>query len=143
MKEISFNPVERVREFFLSDKKRALAILAAIGGILLVFLSLGSGENNGDESAVGFSEYELEENVSEFLSSIDGVGKCEVKISFSSGERLEYKNGSLVYREPARVSGVSVVCEGGDDSSVVSSVVDALSALFDIGMNRISVQKMK
>ena len=143
MKEISFDLMGKLKALFSADKKRALAIVAAVCGILLILLSFGNNKNNSEINEVGYSEAELEESVAELLSSIDGVGRCKVKISFSSGERLEYKNGNLVYKEPARVSGVSVVCEGGGNSSVVRAISDTVSSLFDIGTNRISVQKMK
>ena len=126
-----------------ADKKRAAAILLAAFGILLILFSLGGAEDDAAADTGMISREELEDSVCELLSDIDGVGRCRVALSLASGERLEYKNGSLVCKEPARVSGAVVVCEGADDPSVVREINDALSALFDIGTNRISVQKMK
>lgn len=128
--------------FFAADKKRAVAIVAAVIGIMLILLSsVGSAERGASESDYGAEA--LESEVEEMLSSIRGVGKCRVKISFVTGERLEYKSGEIVCREPPRVLGVSVVCEGGDTAEVRRAVYDAIEALFDIGSNRISVQKLK
>lgn len=132
-----------LKAFLGADKKRAAAILLAAFGILLILFSLGGAEDGAAADTGMISREVLEDSVCELLSDIDGVGRCRVALSLASGERLEYKNGSLVYKEPARVSGAVVVCEGADDPSVVREINDALSALFDIGTNRISVQKMK
>ena len=132
-----------LKAFLGADKKRVAAILLAAFGIILILFSLGGAEDGAAADTGMISREVLEDSVCELLSDIDGVGRCRVALSLASGERLEYKNGSLVYKEPARVSGVVVVCEGADDPSVVREINDALSALFDIGTNRISVQKMK
>lgn len=132
----------KAKEFIRADKKRTLAIVFAALGILLILFSLG-GEADGDMDAEVLSDDELEKSVCELLSAIEGVGRCKVALSLASGERLEYKNGNLVHKEPAHVSGAVVVCEGADDPKIVREINDTLSALFDIGTNRISVQKMK
>ena len=134
--------VLRIRKFLAEDKRRAAAIILAVFGLALILLSFGGAEDESSREE-RFDAEELEESIAELLSSMEGVGRCRVKISFASGELREYKSGNLVYSEPAKVSGVSVVCDGGGDSAVISAVSDALSALFGIGINRISVQKMK
>jgi stage III sporulation protein AG len=141
--KISEDTVLKLKNFFTADKKRSLAVLAAAVGIILILLSFTGKGTDGVSDTDVLSAVELEESLCELLSSIEGVRRCRVAITLASGERLEYKNGSVVYGEPARVSGAVVVCEGADDPKVVREINDAVSALFDIGTNRISVQKMK
>jgi hypothetical protein len=140
--EVLHGVIRKIGNFISADKKRAAAMFFALFGIALILFSFGGGEGDAPDPHT-FDTEELEKSVAELLSSMDGVGRCVVKISFSSGERREYKSGNLVYSEPAKVSGVSVVCEGGANASAVASVKDAISALFGIGANRISVRKMK
>lgn len=52
-------------------------------------------------------------------------------------------DGILLKTNAPKVKGVIVVCDGGDDPSVVKQITDAVSAALGIGANRISVMKMK
>lgn len=52
-------------------------------------------------------------------------------------------DGILLKTNAPKVKGVIVVCDGGDDASVVNQITSAVSAALGIGANRISVLKMK
>lgn len=126
----------------LKNHKRALLLAALAVGTLVLFIPRTSG---GEEEHVSLSEYEreLEEELEDMLSMIEGVGKCSVNVTFSDGERYEYSGSRIVSVSPPRVLGVGVVCEGGGSGEVSERITDAVGALFDIGANRISVTKMK
>lgn len=131
-------------EFFRRDKRRLLLLaLAAVG--LLFALMLPSGGKDSAKEGVTLSEYKaaLEEELAEMCSSIEGVGRCRVTVSFSAGESLQYKGSQLIGSTPPRVLGVSVVCEGAERDGVRSEISECMRALFDIGANRVSVMKMK
>ena len=134
-----------IKEYILKDKRRVIALIIAAVGILILFFSFGSEKDVVTEESVTLSEYKaaLEKELIELCSSIDGVGKCKISVSFSQGEIKEYKSGKAVGTTPPRILGIGVVCEGGDDSSVKQAVKDCLTALFDIGSNRVSVQKLE
>ena len=140
MKKTTFDIIE----FFKKDKKRIILALIALLGIAVALLFSAPGSEVA-ESGQTLSEYKaaLEVELSEMCASIKGVGKCEVTVSFSEGESLEYKGSVLIGSSPPRVLGVCIVCEGADRNGVKSALSECMRSLFDIGANRISVMKMK
>ena len=123
-----------------------MLITAVFGlvGIVFILLSLGGGSDSADNT-VGLDEYKekLEEELEALCESIDGAGKCIVTVTFSEGERVEYRGSSVVGREPPRVLGITVVCDGGDSPYIKASISDCMTALFNIGTNRVCVLKLK
>lgn len=121
-----------------------IALIAGLVGIFLVLLSLGS-DGEAQSAPMGLDEYKarLESELESLCESIDGAGKCRVTVTFSEGERLEYKGSSIVGSEPPRVLGITVVCDGGDNFYIRNSISDCMTALFDIGANRVCVLKLK
>lgn len=115
------------------------------------------------------SEFELEKRLEEAIFQIDGAGKTDVTITFNSSKEYFYaKNSSENNRdyeseketefvilegregeEPivlktneAKVRGVLVVCEGGDNPFVCEKILESVCALLDIPSNKVSVAKM-
>ena len=68
-----------------------------------------------------------EAQLSELCSSIDGVGRCRVALTFGEGEE---------------VYAVAVLCDGAENAKVRSKVCELISSLYGIGYNRISVLKI-
>lgn len=138
------NKFSKLFELLGRDKKTLVTVAIGLVGILLVLLSLGGGSDT-EISKDGLEEYKsrLEAELEALCESIDGAGRCRVTVSFSEGERLEYKGSSLIGSEPPRVLGITVVCDGGDDSYIKNSISDCMTALFDIGSNRVCVLKLK
>ena len=85
---------------------------------------------------------QLESEVAALCSSVSGVGKCRVFITFERGAASTYRGSSVIETKPPLVLGVSVVCSGGDSDRVRSELTDMLTALFSIGSNRVSVLKL-
>jgi hypothetical protein len=135
-----------INEFFGSvakNKSRLLVPALVLVGLLLLCLSaFGGGEE--ESGGVSLAEYklQLEEEIGELCRSVEGVGKCRVTVSFERGEELTYRGSVLIESRPPRPLGVCVVCQGGESDEVKARLVEMLSALFDIGKNRISVQKL-
>lgn len=134
---------DKLFTFFKEKKKIALIlILLSIG---LLFVALSSVEQADTTDSEGLTEYkaELEERLEKLCSEVDGVGKCTVMVTFVRGEENTYKGNQLTETRPPEVLGVTVVCDGGDSSAVKARLVQMLSALFDIGSNRIAVLPSK
>lgn len=131
----------------------------------------GSIEKGATQSSAAFITYkeETQKQLQKIISEIDGVGKCAVFVTFENtsesvyaynstletndkGEKKEYdyvilngENGDepmLVKEVEPTVKGVVVVCEGGDNSAVRSSIIDSVTSAFVISSNRIAVNKM-
>lgn len=62
-------------------------------------------------------------------------------VILKSGTSAE--GGLLVSVIEPRVRGVAVVCEGGDSYLIKTAITDAVTSLFSIGGNKVSVAKMK
>jgi hypothetical protein len=135
---------ERVKSFFLKNKKWVIISALFIFGVLMLIGSAASVGGAGNAEGEPLSEYKerLEEELEETCSAIKGVGKCRVTVTFVRGEENTYKGSTLVESKPPRVLGVSVVCRGADSSETKHALVEMLTALFDIGSNRISVLKL-
>ena len=140
MKKTALNLID----FIKRDKKRViLAVLAILGILFAILFSLPEGESNTDGDSLSEYKARLEDELGDMCSSISGVGRCRVTVTFSEGEALEYKGSSLVGSTPPRVLGVCIVCEGAEADSVRSALSDCMRSLFDIGSNRVSIMKMK
>ena len=100
----------------------------------------GKSEKNTDT----LEEYrqKLEEELVSLCTSVEGVGKCRVFITFDKGAQNTYKNGTLIETKPPHVSGVTVVCDGGESDRVKSSLTKMITALFGIGSNRVAILKL-
>ncbi len=138
--------------------------------ILLSELPLFSGEakdvrSDGNE----YINRSLEQETEKLISEIKGAGKVSVMLTYESSEEKVWakdtdikstgedekninekhiiidgtdgETGLAVRVIYPRVRGVAVVCSGGDDPIVKSEIKALLSALFDIGSNRISIAR--
>lgn len=124
---------------------------------------------------------EIAEKVAEIVSAIDGVGKCEILITYDGAESVEIaydeetvttvttdsdsnsdrtventtttstpviitvdgvQQPLIVSTTPAKIQGIVVVAEGGDDVAVKIKIIDAICALLKVDGSKIKVYKM-
>ena len=155
-------------------EKNTSKILVAIGifGMLLVLLSgmFTSGKEKSvtsENGEINLTVYKknIEDELSDMLSEIDGVGRNRVMVTLSSGEEYIFaeetktgnsamqksyviveKNGekqALVSRvDSPKVSGVIIVCEGGGNAVVREEVYKAVSTVLGIPLGDIYVTKI-
>lgn len=122
-----------------------------------------------NKSDIFEEEPELEVKLEEAVSKISGAGKTDVTITYSSSKEIFYaenfseargnsetdKESELVIiegengEEPvvlktdeAKIRGVLVVCEGGNNPIVCEKIIEAICALLDVSSNKVSVAKM-
>ena len=115
---------EKFKEFLKFEKKRTqLAALLICGGVLMLIGSVGV----FSERDVTVDEVTLEERTVQLCSLIDGVGECEIMITYAEGDS---------------VYAVAVLCEGAEDIEVKKSVTELITSLFGISTNRISILKI-
>ncbi len=116
------------------------------------------------------SEIELASQIEDLVETIDGAGKTKVMITYKSyeenvyaydkdentdkqGEReftSEYiildagdkEEGMKIKTLLPEIKGVAVVCQGGKNPVIKEQIISALSALFNISSNKISVATM-
>ncbi|MEZ3420353.1 MAG: hypothetical protein K1V95_00205 [Eubacterium sp.] len=169
------NLKEKFKEV-MEKKKSKTKLLVAVGiiGILLILLSEISFPTAKKDTEVTKNDYtsyaeQLDEKLTDIISSMEGVGKCRVMITLrstsesiyakntensqstgSSSQNSEYViydggNGDspiLLQENFPDIEGVAIVCSGGDNIAVREKIIQCVSALFNISSNRISVSKL-
>lgn len=169
---------EKIAEFFENDnKKRKLIVILGIIGVSLILISEikipnYDKKNNSDVlSSSSYSEYvcSLNDELTDIISSISGVGECRVMITLkntnekiyaqnsensfsdsSNSKNNEYviyesENGDspiLIKENFPAIEGVAIVCSGGNDTVVRENIINCVCALFNISANRVSVSKL-
>ena len=127
---------------FPKNKKTVLIVGLIVFGLLLS-LTFGSGteKEEGEES---LKEYKIrmESELEKLCSSIDGVGKCSVTLSFSKGAESTYKSGKLTETKPPEILGVAIACKGANSAKVRQALCELFTSLFDIPANRVAILKL-
>jgi stage III sporulation protein AG len=166
----------------LKNRNKTDYIILILLGVLLMIVAIptkesdtsgtseASGDTGGQQQEVSSSENtaykkQLQKELSELLSQMEGAGKTQVMITFADdGEtyldkntskdetRMEettvvYDNGEtespyVIRQEQPRVEGVVVVAEGGDRPSVEEQIRNAVMSLFGIEAHKVIVVKM-
>ncbi len=169
---------EKIKAFVNGDSKK-IKIIVAVGliGMLLILASemLGSNDKvqkNEESVQFSYSDYtlQLENKLTDVISSIQGVGECRVMITLEnttesvyatnnenkSDDKSSNRKDEYVFYDSAqgeapvlikeylpKVQGVTVVCSGGDDIAVKEKIIESVTSLFNIPTNRVSVSKIK
>lgn len=117
-----------------------------------------------------YTESELAYEVEKLIETIDGAGKTKVMITYKSYEETVYaydkdeisnSEGEFDFRSEyiivdgkdkeeglkvkillPEIKGIAVVCQGGENPVTKEQIISALSALFNISSNKISVAAM-
>lgn len=138
--------IEFISEFFKKNKKLCVIIgIAVLAAVIILLLPSGSAEEKKTDDGMTLSEYKaaLEGEMSEICSSVSGVGKCIVSISFSKGAEKSYKSGNLISSAPPEVLGVVVVCRGAGSDKVRLQLTELFVSLFDIPSGRVAILPLK
>ena len=158
----------KISLFFRKYKTLIVVLLLSLISLVFLFSSAEENDKKGGDVA-DFYEYTalLRSELEETLSSLAGVGKCTVFLTFSdSGETVYAYDEDYSFSEDGRssgnrkyvllssrtdglvlkiyvpsVAGVAVICEGGDSARVKSDVTEILSGTLGISADRISVKK--
>ena len=114
-------------------------------------------------------ENSLEMKLSALLSKVEGAGRVEVILTISEGEEIVYQTngnatdssvtgstntvtvtdanrnqtGLIKQIKAEKYQGAIIVCAGANNPSVRLQIVDAVSRATGLGVNKISVLKMK
>ena len=114
-------------------------------------------------------ESELEKRIEDAISKIKGVGQTDVTITLDSSDEFYYAKNSyenideaevakeyelvliegengeeplLIKTSEAKIRGVLIICEGGNNSLVCEKIIEAVCALLNIPSNKVSVAEM-
>lgn len=159
----------------LKEKTRQLlgkyryVILVLLVGIVLMLLPSRQGITKQTNTATEPAEQkqDVQKELSQILSQIDGVGAVHVMLTIAFGEETVYQTdtdttdnacridtvivtdanraqqGLVQMKNPPKYLGAIVVCKGGGNAAVKLAVVEAVSRVTGLGADQISVLKMK
>ena len=153
-----------IKERFSGLSKKGKLLMFCSVVLLGVLLLLFGGEKTDkagsfDGADIEKYRHELEKSMKELCESVYGVSNVKVSVSLSGGFEYVYatdKNGKVVTvgsgssasgivirKKAPEISGVGIVCSGGDSQSVKSCLISLISAAYGIGTNRIFVAGAK
>ncbi|MCD7889531.1 MAG: hypothetical protein LUG23_06435 [Oscillospiraceae bacterium] len=160
--------LDRLKDKFRLTSKQLIYLGVAVLSVILI-LTLNSFESedevSGDSETIPdvSSEYaeELKIQLEEIISKIDGVGDVTVMLTIESSasyvyttdidkDELETKTETVIIGnkealieriDNPQVSGVLVVCTGGDRAVIQEQVIKAVSTVLDIPSNKVYVAK--
>jgi len=153
------------QQLLSSLKKYQYVFWVILAGVLLMMLPETAEEPKIELVAEETVSTDLEQELSEILSQIYGVGKAEVLLTEATGSHTIYQTDSgpnqsnqdtvIVQKEnreetglikqvlPPVYKGALVVCQGADSPGVQLAVVDAVKSVTGISSDCITVLKMK
>jgi hypothetical protein len=112
---------------YIKTNKKVLLCIALIFALTVAVIII----NNTNKSTVSTSSSavemsQTEKKLTDILSSIDGVGKTEV----------------MIYESDDKISGVVIVCKGGNNIMTRSDILNAVSTALNIEKNIIAIYAM-
>ena len=125
---------------FGKEKGNKYLIFVLLGILILVLcIPTGSAKDVSNQDVSNVEGGELEQQLKNVLSAMEGVGEVEVMIT------TETTNDSLfeTQKEQGKVQGVVVVAQGAGNPSVDVRISDAVKALFSVESHKISIVKMR
>ena len=100
---------------------------------------------NGEEEVPAFNNNETTSNTTE--RATDGSYRTITQKTVGSTIVLETKGGDsdalVLSKDNPKVTGVFIVCDGGDNELIQLEVTKAVSSLYDISENKVNVYPMK
>lgn len=152
-------------------KYKYAIIILVIGFVLMTLPNNTSSGKNKTDSAAQPAQVPLNEQIATLLTKVEGAGHVEVMLSIETGEEILYQTdedintteqtsagrkeaviitdsdrneaGLIKQTNPPNYLGAIIICEGADNPSVKLALCDAVSKITGLGMDRISVLKMK
>ncbi len=155
--------LSKIRDKLKTSPKLVIYLIATLICIVLLLLMNSQSESKAvsdDVSAITpNSQYKdaLEKELEEIIAKIDGVGKVTVMLTVDSTYSYEYvsdtKNNEsetvIIGNKEAliskisnpKISGVLVVCSGGDSVKVKEKIINSVATVLDIPYSKVYVAK--
>ncbi len=143
----------------LKHKEIILAVVA-VAVMLIIYFSSFSSPQTQKTGTTNIDDYcsEMQNRIENAISKMDGVGKSEVVINWSSGVEIvtaqnttvngnstssqvvQSSGGPVVLKEIyPRAIGVLIICEGGNNAKTKIDIIMAISTLMDITTDKVLV----
>ena len=124
-------------------------MISGIIGIALIFISsyvdFGSfTDSSKNEFSVDSYSQQIENGLSSAISKIEGAGKTKVMLTMENSKELVYIDGTTTKTKEIQplIRGVLVLCEGGDDPTVVERITQAVTKTLGISSAKVCIAKL-
>lgn len=152
-------------------RKYRFVLLILLIGLGLMLIPFGGKEKSKNQTqAVTPTQPDISSELSQILSRIDGAGEVSVMLSVrtgsstvyqtdesdSNGDSSTHKQDTVIVTDENRAQsglvqhviypeyrGAIIVCQGADNIQVRLNIMEAVSRITGLGMDKISVLKMK
>jgi len=160
------------RNIMETIRKYRYVVIVLLVGLFLMLIPIGEGEAEAAPVQIQQKEEEdLQSQLEELLSHMEGAGKVKVLLTQSAGERRIYQTndssdtseressvrkdtvmvtdagrsetGLLQQTLPPVYLGAVILCQGADSAKVRLAVIEAVSSATGLASHNISVLKMK
>lgn len=149
--------------------KHKNAVLPFLGIILAIFIFFGDSASSSKTSQTISTQAKYDSNelktytevmenkIQSFLNEINGISDVSVILTVESSNETVYatqgvnsdyviikdakgnENAIPLTEISAKIRGIAVVCDYSGDEKLKMTVIELLSAVFDVGSNRISI----
>lgn len=141
---------DKATKLFESNNIRKIIIIAGIIGVLLIFLSsyidIGAAAEKKEDGEFSVTTYstEIQSDLEGIISKIEGAGKTYVLLTIENSVEYVYLEDSTTKTKEIEplIRGVLVVCQGGNDPTVVESVTNAVTKALDISTAKVCIAKL-
>ena len=140
---------EKAKKLFENEKVRKIIVISGIIGIALIFISsyvdFGSfTDSSKNEFSVDSYSQRIENDLSSAISKIEGAGKTKVMLTMENSKELVYIDGTTTKTKEIQplIRGVLVLCEGGDDPTVVERITQAVTKTLGISSAKVCIAKL-
>ncbi|MBQ8768070.1 MAG: hypothetical protein IJZ15_00230 [Oscillospiraceae bacterium] len=151
-------------------KYRFVVLILLIGIALMLIPFGGTKETQAPAQTTVATQPDISEELSQILSQIDGAGEVSVMLSVRTGTSTVYqtdesitggdndssRHDTVIVTDENRTQsglvqhivypeyrGAIIVCQGADNVQVRLSIMEAVARITGLGMDKISVLKMK
>ncbi len=107
-------------------KQNIKIVIAVVIVVILIIVALAFNYSSNKTQVNDGKKTQTEEKLETILSNIDGVGATDVMIHESDG----------------MISGVVIVCSGGDNIMVRNNILNAVATALNIDKNNIAIYAM-
>ena len=141
---------DKATKLFESNNIRKIIIIEGIIGVLLIFLSsyidIGAAAEKKEDGEFSVTTYstEIQSDLEGIISKIEGAGKTYVLLTIENSVEYVYLEDSTTKTKEIEplIRGVLVVCQGGNDPTVVESVTNAVTKALDISTAKVCIAKL-
>lgn len=137
--------IEKIKNFAKKCKNiKGFEIICALVIAVIaicIYFSVNAVETSSDKQTIASaSESRMETGIKNLLSQIDGVGECDVLVTYKPSAEENTGDGM---DSTDNIQGVVVVAQGGQDVLVRIKIINALCTLLNIQADDIQIFEKK